>query len=277
MDPGDVDVASGDRPDCRGRVALVTGASRGIGAAIAARLAEAGAAVAVTARTLDDLPDARLSGSLRSTVAAIESHGGSGFAIAADLTDADDRARIVPEVEATLGPVDILVNNAAAAIYAPVAEMPLRRRELLFEVNVHAPIDLAQAVIPGMRSRGLGWIVNISSATSAHPLGPPFPRVAMGTTTTAYGAAKAALERFTTGLAAEVYEAGIVVNALAPVTGVLTEGAAAVMAGQVDTSGFEPVEHMAEAAVHLATCSVDECTGRLVSSGGLLREIGRLT
>ncbi len=266
----------GDRPDCRGRVALVTGASRGIGAAIAVRLARAGAAVAVTARTLDAAPTAKLTGSLRETVEAIEAQGVAGYAVAADLTDPDDRARIVPAVAAALGPVDILVNNAAAAIYAPVAEMPLRRRELLFEVNVHAPVDLAQAVVPAMRAQGSGWIVNISSATTAHPIGPPYPAVAMGTSTTPYGAAKAALERFTTGLAAEVFDAGITVNGLAPVTGVLTEGAATVMAGRVDTSDFEPVEHMAEAAAYLATCSVDECTGRLLSSGGLLREIGRL-
>jgi citronellol/citronellal dehydrogenase len=255
---------------------LVTGASRGIGAAIAERLAAAGASVAVTARTLDEVVGAPLPGSLRRTVDAIEAYGVGGFAFAADLTDADDRSRIAPAVEAALGPVDILINNAAAAIYAPVSEMPLRRRELLFEVNVHAPVDLAQAVVAGMRERGAGWIVNISSATSAHPVGPPYPWIAMGTSTTPYGAAKAALERFTTGLAAEVFGAGIAVNALAPVTGVLTEGAALVMAGRVDTSGFEPVEHMAEAAAYLASCSVEQCTGRLLSSGALLREIGRL-
>ncbi len=149
---------------CDGRVALVTGASRGIGAAIAQRLASEGAAVAITARTLDEHP--RLPGSLTETLVAVEAAGGKGVALAADLADADQRARIVPEVEAALGPVDVLVNNAAAAFYLPSADFPLRRRRLIFDLNVHAPLDLAQQVTPGMRSRRRGWIVNISSATA---------------------------------------------------------------------------------------------------------------
>lgn len=264
-------------PDLTDRVALVTGASRGIGAAIAVRLAEAGAAVGITARTMSEVPDSTLGGSLERTLASIEAvRGARGFVVAADLADADDRARVVPAVAAELGPVDILVNNAAAAIYAPVAEMPLRRRRLLFELNVHAPIDLSQQVVPGMRAAERGSIVNISSATSAPPDGPPYAKVAMGTSTTPYGATKAALERFTTGLAAELYDDGIAVNSLAPVTGVLTEGAEIVMAGRVDTSGFEPVEHMADAVTYLAGCSAPDLTGQILLSGPLLRAIGRL-
>src|SRR5438552_402356 len=121
---------------CDGRVALVTGASRGIGAAIALRLAEEGAAVAVTARTLD--PHPTLPGTLRDVVASVEAIGGKAAAIPADLADADDRARVVPEVESSLGPVDILVNNAAAAFYAPTGELPLPRRRLLVEPIVYS-------------------------------------------------------------------------------------------------------------------------------------------
>ena len=95
--------------------------------------------------------------------------------VAADLTDGDDRARIVPEaVEQLGGPIDILVNNAAAAMYAQPSEMPLKRRRITFEVNVHAPLDLAQAVLPAMLERGEGWIVNVSSAQRVHAPGPPF-------------------------------------------------------------------------------------------------------
>src|SRR5262245_18872036 len=145
-----------------GRVALVTGASRGIGVALARRRAAEGAAVALIARTLHADANARLPGSLAVTVQAIESDGGRAVPIVANLADPTDRARIVPAVEAALGPVDILVHNAAAAIYAPITEMPLGRRQTVFEVNVHAAVDLAQAVLPGMRAARRGSIITLS-------------------------------------------------------------------------------------------------------------------
>ena len=262
--------------ECDGRVALVTGASRGIGAAIAQRLAGEGAAVAVTARTLD--PHRTLPGTLRDVVAGIEARGGKAVAIPADLADADDRARIVPEVESALGPVDILVNNAAAAFYVATAELPLRPRRLLFELNVHAPVDLAQQVLPGMRERGRGWIVNISSATSRHPKGPPFdPGIKLGSTSTLYGATKAALERITTGLAAEVYDDGVAVNSLAPVAAVRTPGAEVHLGPLLEERPeiVEPVEVITEAALVLATCDPATVTGQVVYSRPFLRELGR--
>lgn len=262
--------------ECDGRVALVTGASRGIGAAIALRLAGEGAAVAVTARTLD--PHPTLPGTLREVVEGIEEIGGKAVAIAADLADADDRTRIVPEVESALGPVDIVVNNAAAAFYAPTAELNLRRRRLLFELNVHALVDLAQQVIPAMRTQGRGWIVNISSATSRHPKGPPFDAgIKLGATSTLYGATKAALERITTGLAAEVYDDGIAVNSLAPVAAVRTPGAEAHLGSLLDDRPeiVEPVDLIVEAALVLATCDPAAVTGRVVYSRPFLRELGR--
>jgi citronellol/citronellal dehydrogenase len=261
-----------------GRVALVTGASRGIGYGIARRFAAEGAAVAVTARTLDPEPDAALDGSLRETVAEIEAGGGRALAVQADLNDPESRAGIVPQVESALGPVDVLVNNAAAATYVPNAEISLKRRRLTFEINLQAPVDLAQQVLPGMRERGRGWILNISSATSKLPPGPPFdPGFKLGFTSTIYGASKAALERFTVGLAAETFGEGVAVNTLAPVAAVRTPGADALVGDVMDSNPdiVESLELFCEAALALCTCDATTMTGRVTYSRPLLEELGR--
>jgi NAD(P)-dependent dehydrogenase (short-subunit alcohol dehydrogenase family) len=153
--------------------------------------------------------------------------------------------------------------------------VPLRRRRVLFELNVHAPVDLSVAVLPHMRSRGRGWIVNVSSVTSRHPTGPRSrPPTAAATM---YGASKAALERFTTGLAAEVYDDGIAVNSIAPVAAVRTPGAEALVGALMDARPdlVEPVEVLAEAALALATCDATVLTGRVLLSQPFLTEIGR--
>ena len=128
------------------RVALVTGASRGIGAAIAERLAAEGAAVAVTARSLE--AHLRLPGTLVETVGRIEKRGGRAVAIAADLMEPEQRKRILEEAHAALGAIDILVNNAAAAFYIPFPGITEKRYRVAFELNVRAPWDLAQRVLP---------------------------------------------------------------------------------------------------------------------------------
>ena len=172
-----------------GRRALVTGASRGIGAGIAERLAAEGADVALVARTRSE--HAVLEGSLEETAARCEAHGARSVVIVADITRTDDRERLVGEaVEGLGGSIDVLVNNAAAAIYQPMADYPLKRRHLTFEANVHAPLDLAQAVLPSMIEAGEGWILNLSSGTARPWDGPPFEVGRLGTTIAIYGASK---------------------------------------------------------------------------------------
>ncbi len=254
-----------------GRRAIVTGASRGIGAALAERLAAEGAAVVITARTVDRHD--HLAGSLNETLERSRRHGATVEAVAADLADPVDRARIVPEAVALLGgPIDVLVNNAAAGIHMPMAEFPHRRRRIMFEVNVEAPIDLAQAVLPPMLERGEGWIVNITSGSSRLLPGPPYvPTVMPGAGI--YGTTKAALNRATNAMAAELWGTGIRLNALDPAKPVASEGAVEHLQGRIPEDQFNPVDVIAEATVFLTTCG-PEITGHIYSDEPLLAEHG---
>lgn len=254
-----------------GRRALVTGASRGIGAAVAERLAAEGADVVLAARTLE--PDSNpLGGSLRETAARLAAYGTRVETLVVDLADEQGRAGIVPAaVELLGGAVDILVNNAAAAIYQPLADFPLRRRRVTFEVNVHAPLDLIQAALPGMRDAGEGWIVNLSSASARHFDGPPFDLVEPGSSLGVYAASKAALNRITNGLGAELHGTGVRVNTVQPAAAVLTEGAATLVGDTLRADQVETLEQMVEAVVALCDCAED-VTGRTAVSLDLIRD-----
>ncbi len=250
----------------------MTGASRGIGAAIAQRLAAEGGDVAIVARTREHHPT--LPGSLEDTAARLESYGARVTVIVADIADEAERARIVPEAEGGLGgPIDVLVNNAAAAIYQPLAEYPLRRRRLTFEVNVHAPLDLSQAVIPGMVARGKGWIVNPSSGSARLATGPPFPEHVVGSSIGVYGASKAALNRMTNALAMELYGTGVRVNTVEPRAAVLSEGADALVGATLRQEQIESMEEMVEEALVLCDCEA-EMTGGVHVSLDLIDHFG---
>ena len=260
--------------ELQGRVALVTGASRGIGAAIAQRFAAEGAVVAVTARSLD--PHPHLPGTLLETARCIERNGGEALVVAADLCDPEARTRVVEDTLARLGRIDILVNNAAAAFYMPFEVVSEKRYRVAFDLNVRAPFDLAQRVLPGMRERKRGWILNISSATAKLPQGPPFDGYAVRGGALLYGATKAALDRMSGGLAAELHADGIAVNSLSPVAAVMTPGAVALgVVSKEFEEQAESVEAMAEASVALCSPQEPEITGRILFCTPLLEEIGR--
>lgn len=260
--------------ELEGRVAFVTGASRGIGAAVAERLAAAGASVAVVARSVDN-PRAGLAGTCRETVERIAAGGGRAVAIQGDVLDAASRASAVARCRELLGPIDVLVNNAALGPYRPFEQFSEKDFHLTFEGNVRAPLELSQLVVRDMRERGRGWILNISSATAEPPEGPPYTGWEQKGGHHLYAASKAALNRLTAGLAAELSADRIAVNTLAPVAAVITPGVEALgVTKWIEPSMIEPVEAMAEAALALACCS-PELTGRVTYSIPLLRELGR--
>lgn len=261
----------------RNKVAIVTGASRGIGAAIAYRFAAEGARLVITARTVK--PDGKLPGSLEETAARIRALGAECHCVQADLGDPADRARIVPEAIARFGGVDVLVNNAAWARFRPTLKQTPKDTHLAFEINYFAPLELSQQAVASMAERGSGWILNISSATSNRPEPAPYDasnryyQFHVHSGPTLYGSTKAALERMSAGFAAELAARRIAVNALAPVEAVASEGA--LETGTIDAGAhIEPVEAMAEAALALCSRPPEELSGRCVLSLPLLRELG---
>src|SRR6202000_2328408 len=150
----------------------VAGGGRGIGAGIPRLFGQAGAAVAVTARTTE-AGRSRLPGTIGETAGQVRDAGGTAAVVPADLSRPEDRERLVAEVTARLGPPDILVSNAAVTYFTPVGDFTLRRYRLVVDVPGEAPFHLAQLAVPGMRQAGRGWILNISSVAARHPAMPP--------------------------------------------------------------------------------------------------------
>ena len=268
-----------------GRAAIVTGASRGLGRATALALAAEGAAVAVVARTRQQW-DERLPGTIGETVAAIEEAGGRAFAIQADLLEREDVPRLVTEARDALGPITVLVNNAAFTAPgrpskpdatpkparpagAPKAanadwpgflSVPLSAYRRHFEIGVFASYELIQLVCPDMFDAGFGSIINVTSVASRVPGDGPYQNFAGGVLP-GYGGSKAALEHLTWCAAYDLQRRNIAVNALAPSRPIATPGLSYY---RTEFDSTSPDDEFARAAVELALVDANEVTGRTI-------------
>jgi citronellol/citronellal dehydrogenase len=248
------------------KVAIVTGASRGIGEALAIRYAMEGAKVVVSARTVNE-GDHSLEGSIQSVVDRITAAGGDALGVRADLAISEHRENLIKQAMDHYGAVDILVNNAAVTYFTPVLDFKKKHFDLMLEVQVYAPFHLSQLVLPSMIERKSGWILNISSHAALHP-----EKDSGGRGGTVYGICKAALERFTTGLAAEVYTKGIGVNVISPGL-VATPGVVHHKLITEETKDrVVPVENMAEACLRLSYGDPTALTGKITYAVDMIEE-----
>ena len=258
-----------------GKVVVVTGASRGIGADVARLFAAEGGRVVCAARTVQE-GQHPLAGSLEQTVGAIREAGGEAHAVGANIAEPPECERLIREARQRYGPIDVLINNAALTYYVPVKDYPVGKWLRSWAVNFQAPFILSQLVLGDMVPRRTGAIVNISSGSAIGPGRGPYPDPAVGARGgTCYGAEKAALERFTQGLASEVFQYGVSVTSVAPSQVVPTPGTVyhRLVSGLDDPRGEPPIL-MARAALLLATEPVERVSGRVTYSQQILREFG---
>jgi 7-alpha-hydroxysteroid dehydrogenase len=278
-----------DTPRLAGRTALVTGASRGLGQAIAIRLAAEGATVAVAARS-EHVWDEQLPGTIHETVAIIEQRGGRAVAFAVDLMVEEELDALVASVHERLGPIDVLVNNAALTVSgrpgAPVrtetaqvqftqppslTQVPVKAYRRHIAINVIAPYRLMQLALPDMMAAGRGNIVNISSRSAFEPGEGPYQQPGRPALF-AYGSTKAALHNLTQAAAVEGAAHGIAANVLIPSRPIVTPGATRLMQGS-DVDEWGTPEEFAEAAAYLAAIAPEQLTGRILWHADVLAEL----
>ncbi len=249
-----------------GKIAIVTGASRGLGEFAARKLAAEGAAVVVAART-EQVKDERLPGSIHETAAAIVAAGGEALAVRCNVADAVDCDAMVREALRAFGRVDILINNAAVQPPGLMSTIPIRHWDLEVRVNLHGPMYCTRAVLPQMQSQHSGSIINVSSVAADH--------VAEGRAGH-YGVTKFALEAMTKAFAAELAEWGIAVNALKPKGSVDTPGLrfARKARGASIPADLPTPEAFVEACAILSTATGATFTGQVINDEDTIARFG---
>jgi citronellol/citronellal dehydrogenase len=258
----------------RGKVAIVTGSSRGIGKAMALGLAQEGASVVVAARSEMERPG--LPGTIHATVAEIEALGGKALAVRCNVREEESIYAMVQQTMEAFGRIDVLVNNAAVATYHPFLETTVKEWDLVIDIDLRAPFICCKAVVPIMIEQGGGSIVNISSHAATNIFSSTLgadPTVGIAMMGQAYGAAKAGLERFSWGLAAELGRYNIAVNVLKPVRPVLTEGFQS-QRPDADFSSWATPEDMVKAVIFLAQQDAHGLSGAVVAAEEIVRRLG---
>ncbi|GDX83606.1 short chain dehydrogenase [Deltaproteobacteria bacterium] len=221
----------------REKVVLITGASRGVGAACAVALARKGARLVLAAKTME--PDPRLPGTLIETAQAVEAAGGEAHVVAFDARDSDACTELVERTVERFGGIDVLVNNAGAIFWAPVANWSVKRFDLVFGVNMRASFALSRAAIPHMRARGGGHILMMSPPIVSAALAGKAP----------YLVSKWGMTALAMAIDAEESDHGISASALWPVTGIRT--AATENLGMGSASEWRKPDILADATVML--------------------------
>ncbi len=243
-----------------GRVAIITGASRGIGRAIALRLAKEGVAVVIAAKTAE--PDPRLPGTIYTVAEEVQASGSHALPVQVDVRDENAVQRMVEQTMQTFGRIDILVNNAGALWWYPVLETPPKRFDLVMDVNLRGAFVCSQAVLPHMMAQRWGHIINMS---------PPIDfSVLPGKV--AYMISKFGMTMLAFGLAEEVKEYNIAVNALWPRT--LIESQATIGWNLGTPQQWRKADIMADAVYEIVRRPPASLTGRALIDEEVLREAG---
>ena len=256
-----------------GKVALVTGASRGIGEYVAKELARAGAAVAIAART-EEVTDPRLPGTIHSVTADVERAGGRAFAVRMDMREPESIAEGVKKTVEKFGRLDIIVNNAAILVPGSIESIQPRHIELIWQVDLRGPILLMREAIPHIRAAGGGQIINVSSRAGVFPGPGPYPEGRSGGGPF-YGMIKAGLERLSQSLAIDLQADKIAVNVLSPQGRIKTPGNVFAQNDREHPNlDFEPADKMAKAARWICEQQPPTFTGNILFDEDFCREKG---
>lgn len=270
-------------PTLQNRTVLISGGSRGIGHAIAVRLAEAGANIVLVAKT--DAPHPTLEGTVHTAVADVEAAGGQGLAVVGDIRSDDDVQRAVSAAVEHFGGIDVLINNASAIDLSPTESLDMKRFDLMQDINVRGTFAMSKAAIPHLRRSAAGMNSAAGSDRRGQPgwapkiltLSPPLTDAQGRLSRRWFGAhlgytmSKYGMSMTTYGLAAELEEAGVEVNSLWPVTLIATAAIANLPGGEQMLQGARSPQIMADAAYALVSGSAQ------LGSGGFLTDEQVLT